>query len=374
MKMICFVVGHVHYHLGGAEVQAIRIARELLQRGYEVCYLNNFVRDRDSFPEIEMIDGIEVYNYRCYERFRLFDFFKIRRLVNRINADVYYLRACPFNEGFVTYLAKRQGAKVVWQCASGRSLIKFYKTKNLFRSGKVLSILANISNTICHDFLRLYAMYNAGSLIAQNEENRSTLRNRFNRESVLIHKGIRVDEFQLQKDETELNVLYLRSFRTFSRYELFLEVARRFKDCKHINFAMAGKLYESKQKLLDAIQRSGATYLGLLENNIALKTLETTHILIDTIEEPEGLTAHNTAFLEAWSRNVAVLSFGSNPDNVFEKHNVGYFVKSVDDCVEKIKYLDRHRNVLRKIGSDARDYVLNNHSLDSEVDQLVELL
>jgi len=374
LKKICFVVGHVNYHVGGAEVQAIRIATKLLQRGYEVCYINNADREKDGFAELETIDGIDVYNYKSNRRFRIFDFFALRRLVNRIDADVYYLRACPYNEGFVTFLAKYQSVKTIWQCASGRSLIKFYKTKTLFRSVKVLSFLANIFNAICFDFLRLYAMLNAENIISQNEGNRSTLYNRFNRESVLIHKGIQVDDIQYQKDNTELNVLYLRSFRTFSRYDLFLKVAQNFKNSKHINFSMAGKINESRNEIVNNMHKSGVEYLGLLSNQAALELLQRTHILIDTIEEPEGLTAFNTAFLEAWSKNVVVLSFGSNPDNIFIRKRIGYFVKSVDDCISKINHLAANRDTLREIGFNAHKYVQKHHSLDREVDQLSLML
>jgi len=42
MKKIMFVVGHPKFHLGGAEVQSLRIAKEFLSRGYKVLFLSPF--------------------------------------------------------------------------------------------------------------------------------------------------------------------------------------------------------------------------------------------------------------------------------------------------------------------------------------------
>lgn len=69
----------------------MHIGRRLLHKGSEVCYLKNPIRDGDNFPEMEIIDAIDFYSYRCTDRFGLLDFFKIKRLQTRINADVYYL-------------------------------------------------------------------------------------------------------------------------------------------------------------------------------------------------------------------------------------------------------------------------------------------
>jgi glycosyltransferase involved in cell wall biosynthesis len=373
MKKICFVVGHVRYHVGGAEVQSIGIARELLHRGYEVSFLNNPIRGRRTFPEREVIDGIEVYNYRGCNRFRVLDLMTIRNLLRRINADVYYLRACPFNEGFVTFLANRRGARTIWQCASGRSLIRYVSMKDLFRSHNALSIVANVSNAVCEDCLRLYAIRNCTYVVAQTEANKGRLHQEFNRDSVIIRKGIDAPSAHTQKDLHQVNVMCLRNMHGNMRLDLFLDVARRFKGRTDISFAIAGRMETSRVEMLDAIRQSGAAYLGFLEHDQALAALAKAHILIDTLEKREGQTTYSTAFLEAWSRGVAILSLWSNPDDVFRREHVGYVVDSVDQCVERIEYLVNHRDVLSKIGMYAREYVRMNHSSAAEVEKIVEL-
>ena len=368
------VAGHIHYRNGGAEVQTIRIARELLRRGYEVCYLNNPLNDKGTFPETEVIDGIRLYNYKCHTRFRLLDYFQIKALVNRINADVYYFRACKYNEGFITFLTKGQEPRTIWQCAAGRSMTKFWKTRQLFSTKRWLAILVNAVNALCYDYLHMYTIRNADSLICQNQRSKQVFLDRFHREGSVILKGIRVENLKTDKSESTLNVLFLRTIRSYSRYETFLEVAGRFKDSQQINFITAGRLHDGnsrKSRIVDSMRDNGVEYLGPLENEKALELLDSTHLLIDTLVEPEGQTSYNTSFLEAWSKGVAILAFGSNPDNIFGRENVGFFVHSVDECVERIAYLAEHRDVLQKIGSDARDYVLREHSIEREVDQLV---
>jgi glycosyltransferase involved in cell wall biosynthesis len=374
MTRVCIVAGHVRHHTGGAEVQALRIATELQRRGYEVCYLNNPIRSAGEFPETEVIDGIDVFNYRCRKRVRVLDYCKIKRLLEKIDADVYYIRASPFNEGFVTALSRKGEKRAVWQCASGRSMVKYYKFKELIATRRPLTIAANGLNYLAEDLLRLYAINHADVIISQSEAISAVLRRRFKRDSRLILKGIRLDAADVEKDKEFLNVLFLRTIRGYSRHELFLEVAQRLEGHPRIRFSMAGRLARSQRHILDSIEDFNLEYLGFLPNEQALDVLGRAHILIDTMAEPEGLTAYNTSFLEAWSRRVAVLSFGSNPDNVFGRFNVGYKVDSVEDCVQRVKFLASHRDVLQQMGADAHAYVRDHHDIDDEIGRLIAAL
>lgn len=372
MKKICFVVNHPNYAIGGAEIHSYRLSKYLYKKGYDVCYLNA-VFEKDDFKEEELIEGIRIYNYIPRKKFRILNFFTIKKLLSEIHADVYYLRASPL-QGIIVFLTKKGKAKTIWQCASGRSLIKFIRTKELIKSKKYISILANLFDTLCDDFLRMYAIKNSTIVIAQTRLNKLYLRNYFKRKSYLIKKGIPIAPKDVKKDNTKTNILHLRNIKRHTRIKYFIEVARRLENEGDFEFKVIGRVSSEKKDVLISFKENNIHYLGEMDHDSVLKELEKTHILIDTLEEFDSSTVYQNVFLEAWLHKVIAISYYSNPDDVFEKHNVGFLVESVDDCVEKIKYLSSNRKIMSDMGSEAYEYVSKNHNINKEVGELINLI
>lgn len=379
MKRICFVVGHPKYHIGGAEIQSHILAGKLVLRKYDVCYLNPICGDVE-FNCKESIEGVTIYNYKARRRFKILDFLRIKRVLTRINADVYYLRACPFTEGFVNYVTmKYNRGKTIWQCSSGRCLLKFIKVKESIKNNNAFSVVANLIDNASFDILRWYAIKKSSVIVAQTQLNKSVLRVDFKRESVLIKKGVPVVEKRNRKDSNKVNILYLRNIGKSSRINIFIDIATKLEGVDKYEFTVIGRIKKGykkgqKREILASLNRHNINYLGSLDHELVLRELGKAHILIDTLEEKREITTYSNAFLEAWSHGVIVLSFGSNPDNVFNNHNVGFFVKSEADCVKKIKDLTANSDVMNRMSSDAVRYALENHNIDTEVNQLAGVI
>lgn len=373
MKKTCFAVGHPKYYVGGAEVHSLALAKKFCDRGYGVVYLNPIHNDI-SFPRVEIVDGVKLYNYRTGGHLRVLEYRKIRPILSEIDGDIFYVRASPFVEGFLARYAKRKGRNCVWQCAMGRALIKFYKTKELLASGGLLSIAANLSNAFSEDVLRHYAIRNSSCVIAQTEKNVSLFQERFGRESVLIRKGIHIEPGESEdKDRETIRVVFLRSIKKHSRAQLFAELAERFKDDHRLRFIAMGPVGNGFQHVLEMFKRSKVDYLGRLDHEKVLRILAESHVLVDTLEETGGVTTYSNTFLEAWSKKMVVFSFGTNPDNVLERRKIGHFVESVDDCAAKLKALADNPEILREMGDRAFSYVKEHHNLEKEVNDLIEL-
>jgi glycosyltransferase involved in cell wall biosynthesis len=373
---ICFVVGHAKYYTGGAEIQSLRLAHELKARGYTIVYLS-FVAKGLEAPKKEELDGITVYHYRERKRFKILDYFRVKRCVEEINADVYYMRASFFAEAFITFLGKKRNRQflTVWQCPAGRSLIPFVTLRDLVKDKSLLSILANAFDCICQDLLRYYTICNATALVAQTRQNVEIIRHRFHRHSHQILKGIKItSNDKLRKPADRIKVVFLRNIRQRSRIDLFIEVVKKLKVDRIYDFVVIGRIELHKPDLLSLFTENRITYMGQLANVQVQKELESTHILIDTLFEPYGFTTYSNAFLEAWLHKVVVIAFGSNPDGVLSRGDLGYFVQTVSECVDRVRQLTEDRSLLLSVGEKAYRYVQEHHNIGKETDALLNVM
>jgi glycosyltransferase involved in cell wall biosynthesis len=78
-------------------------------------------------------------------------------------------------------------------------------------------------------------------------------------------------------------------------------------------------------------------------------------------------------FIQAWMREVPVLSLQVNPDNVLERHQVGICAQNNHDRMkEELLNLLEHPVLRHRIGRRARKYAESRHSLDN-ADELIRL-
>ena len=99
------------------------------------------------------------------------------------------------------------------------------------------------------------------------------------------------------------------------------------------------------------------------------KILSQSHLLINT-SEMEGFS--NT-FIQAWMRKVPVISLNVDPDNILRQKHLGFCSGNFTQLVKDTRLLIKNHLLREKMGSNARQYAVENHSLDN-IDKIVDIL
>lgn len=93
------------------------------------------------------------------------------------------------------------------------------------------------------------------------------------------------------------------------------------------------------------------------------------HILVNT-SKMEGFS--NT-FLQAWMREVPVVSLSVDPDNIIKNNKLGYHSGNFEQLKKDVLYLAENPFIINEIGKKARSYCIKNHSMDN-IKLLVNLI
>src|SRR5690606_6239370 len=113
------------------------------------------------------------------------------------------------------------------------------------------------------------------------------------------------------------------------------------------------------KELMARVERlENLSYLGRQSQEKVNQTIAESHILVNT-SDYEGFS--NT-FIQAWLREVPVLSLSVNPDNVFDGHGIGV---SADGDYQRLKSellaLINDPDRRRRMGRAAKEYAESNH-------------
>ena len=101
--------------------------------------------------------------------------------------------------------------------------------------------------------------------------------------------------------------------------------------------------------------------MGPLSIEEVNEILAKVHIFVNT-SLSEGFA--NT-FIQAWMREVPVVSLHVNPDNVFLKENVGFWAGSFKRMVEGILDLVNNPQKIVEMGQAACEYAMKKHSIEN---------
>ena len=118
------------------------------------------------------------------------------------------------------------------------------------------------------------------------------------------------------------------------------------------------------------MQLPNLRHLGSQPNGAVNELLARSHLLVNT-SEYEGFS--NT-FIQAWLRNVVVVSLTVNPDSVFDDDRYGVCARgSYDELVRAVTRLSEDPSLRERIAARARVLAEESFS-DVNIDQLVRVL
>lgn len=359
MPSICFVALNAYNllsgckdinHVGGAEVQQVRIASWLVRRGYSV----SFVTLDHGQPDGINIDGIKVFKAYAKEdgirglRFVHPRWSRLWAAMTRANADLYYQRAAGIETGQVAlwcYLHRRKfifGAANDSDCDSSLYALRSWKEKALCRIG-----------------LRL-----ADAVTAQTKTQQDLFRRNMGLSTVLIrncgweiHNNASYEASSIPHD-VSIRVLWVGRISKQKRFEWLLDIAEQ---CPEITFDVVGASNRDSEYASVLTRRASEIPNAQMHSRVPhiemAKYYQHSCVLCCT-SAYEGFP--NT-FLEAWSCGIPVVST-FDPDGVIATNGLGFVAQDVGGIVVRLREIIRSPETWLRASKAVRQYYLAHHT------------
>ena len=359
MEKICFVLSnYFKYYMGGAELQAYFIAKQLSE-SVEIHYLfmNHPNFNRMKFQKIDhgiVLHPMKKHAYKAFGKFFFMNYWEFLRLLDDINPDLIYQRGGKPYIGMAASWCKRNKKK---------SVLGISMDTNCRRDG-ILDLSHNFfqyPSKIINGFFTFVGIENADLIIAQNNNQQRLLRQNFKTDSLLIPNGLPVPAPPFKKADPPI-ISWVANIKYLKQPEIFIRLAEKLKDL-NAKFVYAGRpsergyqkmLMEKTKKLLNL------NYLGEIPFEKTNELLSKSLLFVNT-SLTEGFS--NT-YIQAWMRETPVLALNCDPDNIIKSHKLGFHSGSFGQLVKDVRYLIEHEHIARKMGRKAREFAIKNHDIE----------
>ncbi len=342
-------------HIGGAEVQQVRIARELSRRGYPI----RFVTLDHGQPDAEEIDGIRVF--RAYPEdagLPLMRFFHPRasglwRAMRRADADIYYQRTCDTVTGVVAAFSSMHGRPFVYSVGHDEECIP------------ELPHCPSLRERIPFK----WGLHHANAVVAQTRSQVQMLTRNFSVPSTIIRSCIpEPDPVDNTVERSGRRLLWLGRFATEKRLGFLLDVAEKIQSDEKIQNVTFDVLGDGLNDSIIALKERAArlknvTLHGYIPHRQVGAYYERADVLINT-SQSEGFP--NT-FLEAWSRKIPVITT-CDPDGITAEHGLGIACNTVSETVEAVQKICGDADLRSRLGDAGHAYFRTNHTVKAAVD------
>ncbi len=338
--------------IGGAEVQLLKIADELIRRDVDLSFItldhnpgelvSHPYKLIKSFNRETGLRGIRFIYPRTY---------KIWQALKQSDADIFYLNAASYILGIVMLYAKMHNKKVVF---CGAIDTDFVPAKLPVPTEKDRR-------------LYMWGIRNCHKIIVQNTTQLETLQENFNLRGELIHYGA-----PRQMMSEQQVVLWVASIKEKKHPELFIELARQNPDQK---FVMIGGKVPTTDKNYnrfyeDILEQTrnvpNLDYKGLLPFEEAEKWFARAKVFMNTSD----LEGFPMTYLQAWSRGVPVVTF-IDPDGLIKTHQLGAVAKDIDEMSSILKRFFQGEVTF---SNDAiKNYFDENLTIERAVDKITDI-
>lgn len=362
---IC-VVG-THYYkcmVGGAEVQMYLIAKQFLDRGWDVHYVTTDVSEKS------IDEGIILHPYRPRGVFNN-SYEDLSRILGEIDADVYYQRGRAFHPELFARFARERSKPYILAVSMDIDCRRYKNLPRVFeRRGKNLARkLAGAIKAYWIDRTSLRGMQAASLVLCQTLQQHEMLKRNLGIDSQILKNMHCIPNVEEIKKSDPPIVLWLASLKRWKQPELFIRLAEKLQhlDCR---FVLAGRMSDSyyREIIQDALARiNNLEYIQNVSFEKSNELIAEASVFLNTSLPNEGFP--NT-FIQAWLRKVPTVSLNFNPDQVIEKHSLGYHSKDFENLIADVAKLitDKQRRI--RMGEAARKYAVKEFDLENNFEIL----
>jgi glycosyltransferase involved in cell wall biosynthesis len=341
-------------HGGGAEYQISLIIDALAASGrYDISYLARFVEPRGRARNYHAVrigsgEGIPRLGY-------IMDARALYRELRKIDPSLIYQRVACAYTGICAAYARRRSIPLVWHVAHDTDV-----------TPQVLDPGRNFLRVRLEKWAVNFGARHATRIVVQTHTQAELLQKNFARTADAIIPNFHPPAGETIDKSGPLTVLWIANLKLWKRPEVFVRLARCFRANPQIRFLMVGApaARSGKQRwqesLLSEISASAnLEYLGYKSQSEVNELLGLAHIFVNTSTH-EGFP--NT-FIQAWLRDVAVVSLSVDPDHVLERKQVGICAQSESGLAEAVRLLIENPDVRAGFIERGRDHAKECHSL-----------
>ncbi|MEP6546188.1 MAG: glycosyltransferase family 4 protein [Gammaproteobacteria bacterium] len=348
-------------HGGGAEYQISLLIDALADTGrYDIHYLTHFVDTRNRPRRYAVVrvgrgGGIPRLGY-------LAEAGSLYRALQRIDPSVIYQRVACGYTGICAFYARRRGVPMVWHVSHDTEV----KRQHLDKARNVLRL--RLEKWAVESGVR-----NAARIVVQTQHQAALLRENYGRSADAVIPNFHPPASEPIDKSGPLTVLWIANLKPWKRPEMFIQLAQRLKDRIGVRFVMVGGASASttwQDALLADIQATpNLTYLGEIDQREVNVLLARAHIFVNT-SVYEGFP--NT-FIQAWLRDVAVVSAQVDPDAALSGGGAGLVAGSQEGLERAVRRLIDSPAERQDLASRGRALALAQHSLNNAA-RLMRLL
>lgn len=347
-------------NIGGAEIQQVLIGRNLAKRGHRVSFIT---RDHGQDDEME-IDGIRISKvYDRNKRISVLRFLhpKLTNLwhtMKRANADIYYQRTSDGITGIVATFCRLYHRKFIFAVAHDHDCV---------------TTLPHCSAR--HErVLYRYGLRRASIVTAQTITQQKLLRENFGLDSTVIPNC--APDYSSRQGESDTpasirgkRLLWVGAFKPDKRLELLFDIAEQHQDLQFDVVGDSNKESDYIQRLRSRGQNlPNVTLHGMVPHALMQVFYQRSAALICT-SRAEGFP---NIFLEAWSYGLPIVST-FDPDDLIAHKGLGKVCKGVPELAVSIYELLNSPDQWRKVSQSARDYFMENHTMDKAMERFERL-
>ena len=363
-RKLCIIIPtHWSARMGGSQYQAkCLIDRLIPEDRFEIFYLTKRCNNRSPAHGYQIVKINEMKNISRYAFF--LDTFSLLKHLNQIQPDVIYQRVGCAHTGIAAYYAKKNGSKMVWHIASDTDVLPFREAKSMKKG------LNYVDKRILE-----YGIKSSAHIVAQTHRQSECLKKYYRREPTAVIRNFHPLPKEAIWKTGPLKLVWISNFKPLKQPESFIRLARDLRSLSgEVRFIMIGAPCLWPSGWQNALEREihevkNLSYLGACSLEQVNSILAEAHILVNT-SLYEGFP--NT-FIQAWMRKVPVVSLNCNPDDVFDRNQVGFYCGTHEKMVDRVTALIRDPVERLKIGENARNFAFESYS-ERNMESLIELL
>jgi glycosyltransferase involved in cell wall biosynthesis len=351
-------------HGGGAEYQINLLIEALAARGrYDIHYLAHFTDgpDRQRRYRIVRVGGGGPVPRLGY----LADGPALYRTLAAIDPGVIYQRVACAYTGICALYARRRGVPLLWHAAHDTDV-----TPNLLDPGR------NVLRVRLDKWAVAFGVRRATRVIVQTEHQADLLRLHFGRSADAVIPNFHPPAAELLDKSGPLTVMWIANLKAWKRPEVFVRLAQAFSGRSGIRFVMVGAAAAGggnqrwSRALMQSVESTdNLEYLGEKSHREVNELLARAHVFVNTSTQ-EGFP--NT-FVQAWQRDVAVVSLSVDPDGVLERQRTGIAAHTEPQLADAVRRLLDEPALREEYIARGRQHAQQRHSLRNAAD-LIDLI
>lgn len=351
MKICFLLISHWSGNLGGAELQVKYIIDSLKKDPtYQLSYICRKTKLADD-------DGVKIYKVKHNNKLGKYshavDNRQIQETLHTIQPDVIYTRASSAYVGIAADYCQKNQCKLVFHIAHQQDVEKYNASGLSF-------FIKYLDRKIYHNGIR-----HADAIIGQAQYQDDLLQKNYQRScDVVIPNFHPFPDAIIEKEASPIKIYWIANIKEKKRPEKFIALAEAFADQKDVQFVMVGAMqsaYWSEQLPEKLKNIPNLDYKGFLPIEEVNDALGKAHIFVNT-STSEGFP--NT-FVQAWMREVPVVSLSFDPDDIITRNNLGFVSGDLEQMVKDVKQLIQDQNLREEIGKHARVFAHQQFSLDN---------